>query len=126
MGDWSLPGGAVDVGETLTDAVVREVREETGLDVTVGPMIEVLDRIYRDAEGRVEYHYVIVDYLCAVAAGEMAAGSDASDACWVSEEDLARYRLTDAARLVIAKGLALVESNAVVSTQNTPAPPAAR
>jgi len=63
-GQWSLPGGAVDVGETLAACVIREMREETGLDVEVGAVIEVFDRIMHDAGGRVQYHYVLVDYVC--------------------------------------------------------------
>jgi mutator protein MutT len=70
-GQWSLPGGAVEVGETLEECLVRELREETGLDVEVGPVIEVFDRITRDDEGRVEYHFVLVDYLCWPIGGEL-------------------------------------------------------
>src|SRR3954471_16503073 len=65
-GEWSLPGGVVEIGETLTAALVREVQEETSLDVVVGEVVEVLDSIRRDADGRAEYHYVIVDYACLV------------------------------------------------------------
>jgi 8-oxo-dGTP diphosphatase len=106
-GQWSLPGGAVDVGESLEAGLVREVREETCLDVTVGPVVEVLDRISRDANGRVEYHFVIVDYLCRVAGGTATCGSDAQDIEWARRDDLARYRLTSAATAVIAKAFAM-------------------
>ncbi len=63
-GEWSLPGGKLEVGETLEAAIAREIVEETGLVVDVGPMVEVLDRIFRDGDGRVRYHYVLVDYVC--------------------------------------------------------------
>jgi len=106
-GQWSLPGGAVEVGESLEAGLVREVREETCLDVTVGPVVEVLDRISRDANGRVEYHFVIVDYLCRVAGGTATCGSDAEDIEWARRDDLARYRLTSAATAVIAKAFAM-------------------
>jgi 8-oxo-dGTP diphosphatase len=106
--EWSLPGGAVEVGETLAAAVVREVREETGLSVSVGPVIEVVDRVHRDAHGRVEYHFVIVDYVCAVVGGTLTAGSDAADVCWADIEELSRYRLTEPALRVIAQGIGLV------------------
>jgi 8-oxo-dGTP diphosphatase len=100
-GRWSLPGGVVEVGEDLHAALVREVQEETGLDVEVGPVVEVLDRINRDASGRVEYHYVIVDYLCRAIGGSLACASDADDARWVERRDLASYDPTTAVAAVI-------------------------
>lgn len=108
-GEWSLPGGTVEVGETLHHAVAREVREETGLDVHVGPLIEVLDRIHRGDDGRVEYHFVLLDYRCTVAAGTLAHGSDATDVSWAPVNDLAQYRLSDVAMRVIARALELGE-----------------
>jgi mutator protein MutT len=107
-GEWSLPGGAVEVGETLETALVREVREETCLDVSVGPVVDVLDRIRPDAAGRVEYHYVIVDYVCRVVSGEAACGSDADDVRWVNRGDLGTFRLTRGVLAVIEKAFRLV------------------
>lgn len=106
-GEWSLPGGGVDVGETLAEAVAREVLEETGLEVRVGPIVEVLDRIHRGSDGRVEYHYVLVDYVCVPTGGSLRCSSDASDVCWTAPADLSSYRLTAQALAVIAKGLEL-------------------
>ena len=106
-GAWSLPGGVVEIGETLRAALIREVREETCLDVEVGPVIEVLDRISRDADGRVEYHYVIVDYVCRVVGGLLACASDAEDARWVSGADLPHYNLTATAAAVVQRAFAI-------------------
>ena len=107
-GEWSLPGGAVELGETLEAAVAREVLEETGLVVDVGPVVEVVDRVHRDADGRVEYHYIVIDYLChandAADVG-LAAASDADDVQWVAIADLAALRVQSAAIAVIHKAL---------------------
>lgn len=81
-GQWSIPGGLIDVGETLREAVIREVHEETGLSVEPIELVELLDRIYRE-EGRVRYHYVIADYLCRVEGGILQAASDAAAVRWV-------------------------------------------
>ena len=85
-GQWSLPGGLVEIGESLSNAVAREVREETGLNVEPVELIELLDRIYREGE-RVRYHYVIADYLCRVKGGELSAGSDAAQVRWVERSE---------------------------------------
>lgn len=112
LGRWSLPGGLVDVGETLTDALRREVLEETGLAVTVGPMVETLDRIVCDDAGRVRFHYVLVDYLCTVGADEPLGGSDAEEARWFEIERLGDLEMTEATHEVISKALTIASQEA--------------
>jgi len=87
-GEWSLPGGALELGETLDEGIRREVLEETGLIVDPVAIVEVFDRIYRDAAGRVQYHYVLVDYLCRVIGGRLACATDAADARWAAHDEL--------------------------------------
>ena len=104
-GHWSLPGGTLDLGETLQAAVAREALEETGLIVDVGPLVEVFDRILLDDEGKVRYHFVLVDYLCRRVSGELRAGSDATDVVVAKPDDLPNYRLAAKAFDVIQKAL---------------------
>lgn len=85
-GHWSLPGGLLELGEPLEAGVVREVREETGLEVEAVELIELLDRIHRDG-ARVRYHYVIADYLCRVTGGALKAASDADEVRWVERAE---------------------------------------
>ncbi|MGH9256330.1 MAG: NUDIX hydrolase [Vicinamibacterales bacterium] len=106
-GRWSLPGGTLELGETLETGVVREMREETGLDVEVGPVIEVFDRIMLDERRRVQYHFVLVDYLCRPVGGQLCAGSDVDLAIFVDPRSLAPYELTVKAQAVIERGLEL-------------------
>ena len=102
-GEWSLPGGLVEVGESLADAVRREIAEETGLEVRVEGIVKVLDRITRDKRRRVKYHYVLVDFLCRADGGVLRASSDVSEARWVRRRDLAKYSLRPATLRVIEK-----------------------
>ena len=104
-GEWSLPGGAVEVGETLETAVAREVLEETGLEVDVGPMIDVLDRIRVDPDSRVRYHFVLIDYLCRPTGGTLCCATDAADATWAAIADLTPFSLAEATIQMIHKGV---------------------
>ncbi len=102
-GYWSLPGGAVEAGERLEEAVRREVREETGLEIDAISMFEIFERIIRDNEGRPEYHYVLIDYICRAADGTAAAASDVSRVAWVAQHELSSYRLTEGTLQVIER-----------------------
>ncbi len=108
-GYWSIPGGIVETGEKLVEGIRREVAEETGLDVEPYSMFEIFERIMPDAEGKAEYHYVLIDYLCRRVGGELAAASDVSRVEWVGEQDLRQFRLTDGTLAVIERAFAKLQ-----------------
>ena len=105
-GEWSVPGGMLELGETLRDGVRREVLEETGVEVEPGEVLDVFDSIFTDTLGRTEYHYVLIDYLCRRLSGEAVAGSDVSDVRWVTADALPAMDLRKSIEQVVRKGLA--------------------
>ncbi|MGD0759778.1 MAG: NUDIX hydrolase [Candidatus Sulfotelmatobacter sp.] len=106
QGQWSIPGGVLEVGEHVRDAAIREAREETGLTVEPGELLGVFDRVLRDGNGRVQYHYVLVDFLCRRVRGELTAAGDASDARWFTREELSALNLAEDTLEVVHKGFA--------------------
>jgi ADP-ribose pyrophosphatase YjhB (NUDIX family) len=115
-GLWSLPGGAVELGETLHEALAREIREECGFKIAVGPLVAVLDSLTFDAAGRIVYHYVLLDFWAQVLEGELCPSSDAQEACWLPLSQIASLNLTSGLLLVL-KHLGLLENK-------EPSPPA--
>jgi 8-oxo-dGTP diphosphatase len=105
-GEWSVPGGALELGEKLRDGAAREALEETGLHVEVGEVLDVFDSIFPDADGRTQYHYVLIDFLCRVLSGDAVAGSDVSEVKWITAADLDEFALRPSIAQVIRKGLA--------------------
>jgi len=103
---WSIPGGVLEVGELVREAAIREAREETGLTVDPGDLLGVYDRILRNPEKRVQYHYVLIDFLCRRVAGDLAAASDAAEVRWFTREELPALKLAEDTLDVILKGFA--------------------
>jgi 8-oxo-dGTP diphosphatase len=106
QGQWSIPGGVLEVGEFVRDAAIREAREETGLIVDPGALLGVYDRILRDPEQRVQYQYVLIDFLCQRIGGELLAASDAAEVRWFTREELPALKLAEDTLDVIQKGFA--------------------
>jgi 8-oxo-dGTP diphosphatase len=114
LGEWSIPGGMLELGEALEEGVARELLEETGLTVRVIELIEVFDRIYlestagaREGKTRPRFHYVIVDYLCERVAGQAVAGSDVTEVAFASEKELGEFKLTETATRILKKAFAM-------------------
>ena len=106
QGQWSIPGGVLEVGELVREAAVREAREETGLIVEPGDLLGVYDRILHNHEKRVQYHYVLIDFLCRRVGGELLAASDAAEVRWFTREELPAQKLAEDTQDVIRKGFA--------------------
>jgi 8-oxo-dGTP diphosphatase len=108
-GQWTIPGGVVEVGENLESAVVRETKEETGLVVEVQGLIDVVDQVHLDCQGRIEYHFVIIDYAAKVKVGQVKAASDAKDVQWVPISKVEGYDLTPSFRRFFVKNRGKME-----------------
>ena len=117
LGEWSIPGGTLELGETLESGVARELLEETGLEVRVHGLIEVFDRIFTsegnisgNKESRPKYHFVIADYLCERIGGEARASSDVTDVAFAREDELAQFCMTETALRILHKAFAMDRS----------------
>lgn len=104
-GEWSIPGGLLELGETVGAAAAREALEETGLVVEPGEVLGVFDRILPDSEGKIRYHYVLIDLLCRRVSGELRAGGDAAEARWLTAEELKSFPVAEPAASVLRKAL---------------------
>lgn len=110
-GYWSIPGGAVETGEPLQEALRREVREETGLEVEIVHLIEVFERIMKGSDGVAEYHYILIDYICRPTGGTLQAADDASRAQWFTQDEVAALKITPGTPGVVAKAFDWLKKN---------------
>lgn len=110
-GDWSIPGGVVELGETLREAARREIREECGIEIAVGDLLDAFEILQRDDAGRLQYHYIILDFAAMYVSGDVRAASDVLDARWVAVRDLDAYALPAKTREVIGKAMTKQSEN---------------
>jgi mutator protein MutT len=113
LGKWSIPGGLVELGEDLTASVCREVMEEVGLEVKVIDLVAALDNIMLDGNGRIEYHYILLDFLCETIRGDPIAATDADECRYVEIEDLSRYEMTRGTAEVIKRAFAKMHTSGI-------------
>ena len=118
QGQWSVPGGLVETGETTREALIREIREETSLIVEPLDLVEVFERILRDGDSRVQYHFVVIDYLCRIVSGEACPGTDVSEIRWVPLEKLQELGITPETHDVIHKGLNAARNSSAFQTRS--------
>jgi 8-oxo-dGTP diphosphatase len=111
-GRWSIPGGILEVGETIAEGIERELMEETGVRVRVLELIEIYEKVMRDEENRPQYHFVILDYACEVVEGTARAGGDVTEVKWASEQELDALALTGAAKRVIRRAFSAMRGRA--------------
>jgi ADP-ribose pyrophosphatase len=110
-GVWTVPGGAVDLGEAMHEAAAREVREECGIEIEVGEVVGILDNIIRDEQARVRYHYAIIDFAAQYVSGDLCPSDELMDAAWIRPEQFDTYEVPDKARNVCLQALALYHRN---------------
>ncbi len=111
-GRWSIPGGILEVGETIAEGIERELKEETGIAIRVLELIEIYEKVLRDEENQPQYHFVILDYLCEFVEGTARPGGDVIEVVWAGEQQLDSLAVTGAAKRVIRKALSAVRGRA--------------
>lgn len=109
-GKWSIPGGAINIGEKIIDGLKREIFEETALEVKVGNLINIAEKIFRDNNGKIIYHYVILDYLCKYVSGNMKASSDAEELMLIKIDELDKFEIVSGLKRVIEKAFDLAKA----------------
>lgn len=112
-GKWTVPGGAINIGERIKDGLKREIYEETGLYVDVKKLLDVMEKIVKDNQGKIKYHYVIADYLCEYVSGDIKASSDALEVRLISPDDIDKFELCDGTKVIVEMALNYIKKESV-------------